>query len=72
MWVAWSRGSRVRSRSRSGGLSKGAQCSPETVVSVVPATTLPGDLREGCASSVPVDVLDALEDLGVGEGERTC
>ena len=83
-----SRGSRVRSRFRGGDFSREARFSPDTVVLVAPATTLPalntlptwpdsdshfgvGNPRGGCnAGSVPLDVLDALEeDLGVGEGE---
>ena len=73
------RGSRVRSRSRSGDVSRD-RVSPNSVVSVVPATIPPGsntlptwpdsDSHGRCnAGSVPVDVLDALEeDLFIGEG----
>ena len=67
------RGSRVRSRSRSGDVSRDTRVSPDSVVSVVPATIPPGsnilptwpdsDSHGRCsAGSVPVDVLDALEE----------
>ena len=82
-----SRGSRVRSRSRSGDLGRDTRLSPDSVVLVAPATILPAintlptwpdsdshfdvwNPLGGCsAGSVPLDVLDALEeDLGIGEG----